>query len=84
MTDDLVCPICKQKAKPLADTVLTIGFDCPNPKHGKYHVSTTVKATAAHWNASEERWEKALKRAKEREPGGAIPIINDDDFDDYG
>ena len=29
MTDDLVCPICKQKAKPLPDTVLTIGFDSP-------------------------------------------------------
>ena len=82
MTDDLVCPICKQKAKPLPDAVLTIGFDCP--KHGKFHVSTTVKATPNNWNASEERWEKAFKRTKEREPGAAIPTIKTDDFDDYG
>ena len=28
MPDDLICPICKQKGKPIDNTVGTIGFDC--------------------------------------------------------
>jgi hypothetical protein len=82
MTDDLVCPICGTKAKPLDDTGDYTGYQCLN--HGSFRVAGTIKAPPAHNEASEKKWEKALERAKERAPGAAIPTIKDDDFDDYG
>jgi Xaa-Pro aminopeptidase len=81
MTDDLVCPICKTKAKPLDNMVYTTGFDCPT--HRRFRVAITVKATPALWNASEEKWEKALQRARDRQPNEWAPKIETSDFD-YG
>lgn len=82
MTDDLVCPICKTKAKPIDNTEGTIGFDCP--KHRRFRVTRSVFAAPAHRDASEKRWEKALQRARERDPDAWAPTIKSDDFDDYG
>jgi hypothetical protein len=84
MTDDLICPICKQKAEPIDNTVGSIGFECSNPEHGRFRVSHTVRSTAAHWNASEKKWEKALLRARSRDPDAWAAVIKDNDFDDYG
>jgi hypothetical protein len=81
MTDFLICPICKQKAKPIDSTVGTIGFDCP--KHDKFRVAHTVRSSPAHWNASEELWGNALQRARSRHPDAWAAIIKDEDFDDY-
>jgi hypothetical protein len=82
MTDFLICPICKHKAKPIGNTVGTIGFECP--KHDKFRVTNPIKATSAHWNASEERWENALHRARSRYPDAWAAIIKDEDFDEAG
>jgi hypothetical protein len=80
MTHDLTCPICKHQTKPIDNMVDTIGFDCP--KHGKFRVTSTIKAMPAHWNASEERWEIALHRARSRHPDAWAAIITDEDFDE--
>ena len=81
MTIDLICPICKQKAKPIDSAVGTIGFECP--KHDKFRVTHSVRSTPAHWNASEELWEKALERARSRHPDAWAAVIKEEDFDDY-
>ena len=82
MTDDLVCPICQTRANPIVNTVVTIGFNCP--KHGRFRVMHTTRSSPALDNASEEKWERALQRARSRHPDAWAAIIMDDDFDDYG
>jgi hypothetical protein len=81
MADELICPICEPK--PIKKPVAAFEFDCPT-RHGPFRVTGTVKATADHWNASQARWEKALERARAKQPVSRAPIIWDDDFDDYG
>jgi hypothetical protein len=78
---DTFCPICEPK--PIKKDVPEFEFDCPT-KHGPFRVTGTVKATPDHWNASQARWEKALERARAKQPVSRAPIIWDDDFDDYG
>jgi hypothetical protein len=79
---DLVCPICGTKAKPLDRISDATGFECLN--HGRFRVADAVKASPTYWNASGEKWERALLRARSRHPDAWAAIIKDDDFDDYG
>ena len=70
------CPICKSEAAPLDRTGDAEGFDCS--QHGKFKVSSTVFATRS--GATLEQWEKALRRARARQPNEWAPCIIDSDF----
>jgi hypothetical protein len=70
------CPICKSEVPALDKVGTADGFDCP--EHGRFKISSTVQITQQ--NASWDRWEAALKRARARQPNEWAPIIVDDDF----
>jgi hypothetical protein len=76
MADELICPICGEKAKPIDNKTDTTGFDCVN--HDKFYVTGTALEEDA--NRSKQEWEVALKRAKEHAEPGEWPIINSYDF----
>ena len=77
MSNGVICPICKTKAKPLDNKPDTTGFDCAT--HNKFRVTGTALKEDA--NKSRQEWEAALKRAKERAYPGERPTINSYDFD---
>jgi hypothetical protein len=59
-----ICPICKSEAADLDKVGLADGSDCPNPKHGRFKVSSTVLETPKFRDAPREDWEAALKKGK--------------------
>jgi hypothetical protein len=76
----LLCPICKSKAKALDEIGDVLGFDCPNPKHGKFKVVDTIFYLPDLLNSDAKRWEAALKGAKARTQPGEWPTIHSFDF----
>jgi hypothetical protein len=80
---DVICPICKSKAKPLDETGDAEGFDCP--KHQSFKVAESVFAVTRTKDASLEQWESALARAKQRrtDPGEEWPVIQTYDFEGF-
>jgi len=77
--DELVrCPICKVMAKRLDKIGDADGFECL--VHDRFRVSGTVLATPALRSESAHRWEDALRRARERQPGESAPTITTADF----
>jgi hypothetical protein len=72
-----ICPICKSDAHALDKIGLADGFDCLQ-QHGKFKTSSTVQITQRE--ASREKWEAALRRARTREPAAWAPVVVDDDF----
>ncbi|MGB6538907.1 MAG: hypothetical protein WBF58_23435, partial [Xanthobacteraceae bacterium] len=66
------CPICKSALPAFDNSGPADGFDCP--QHGKFKVSGT--ALAIRMDATREKWEAALKRAKARESDEWAPIIH--------
>jgi hypothetical protein len=81
MTDpanDSICPICKSEAKLLDRTGDATGFDCET--HGKFKVADTIFADRSKREATRERWEMALRTAKERTKPCEWPVIKSDDL----
>ncbi len=78
MADQVICPICKTKAKPLDKVGDFEGFECRND--GRFRVTRSVFDTPALRDAPRQKWEDALKRAKARQPGVWAPTIETDDF----
>jgi hypothetical protein len=72
------CPICKSEAKSLPRSGDHNGFDCV--QHGKFKVNGTVLVIETYMNAGREKWEAALKRAKEKAAPGEWPLITSYDF----
>jgi hypothetical protein len=77
--DEVTCPICKARAKPLDKIGDADGFECPN--NGRFRVSGSVLEDSALREASRQRWEDALRRARARQPGEWAPTIMTYDFD---
>jgi hypothetical protein len=78
MPDEVTCPICKTKAKPLDRIGDAEGFECVN--NGRFRVAGSVFASVALRDASRPRWEEALRRAKARQPDEWAPTIETYDF----
>jgi hypothetical protein len=76
---NVVCPICKSKAKPLGRTGDAEGFDCP--RHQQFKVVGTVFSLKRTEERTSDEWEKALMRAKRRTKPGEWPTIKSEDFD---
>ena len=76
----LLCPICKSKAKALDEIGDALGFNCPNPKHGKFKVVDAIFYLPDFLNSDTKRWEAALKAAKARTQPGEWPKIQSYDF----
>jgi hypothetical protein len=74
-----ICPICKSEAKLLDRTGEATGYDCP--EHGRFKVSGTILAIPAKRGVSRERWQAALRRAKQRDPTAWATLITSYDFD---
>jgi TIR domain len=77
--DELTCPIRKTRAKPLNKIGDADGFECAND--GRFRVSGTVLAAPAQREASRQRWEDALRRARARQPEEWAPTLMTYDFD---
>jgi hypothetical protein len=75
----LICPICGEKAKPLDKVGDADGFECAN--HDRFRVVGSVFAIPALRDATRQKWEDALKRAKARQLGAWAPTITTDDFE---
>jgi hypothetical protein len=80
MADELTCPICGEKAKPLDDEPGDYtSFDCE--KDGKFRVSHGVLETANLMNRPKQQWREALERAKKRQkPDRPFPTITSEEF----
>jgi hypothetical protein len=75
----LLCPICKSVVQELASTWEATGFDCETD--GKFKVANTVFAPEGHVrNYTNEQWEAALRKAKQRTKAGEWPVIIHSDF----
>jgi hypothetical protein len=74
----LLCPICKSRAQKLDRTGDATGFDCET--HGKFKVANTVFAEQRVRNYTNEQWEAALRKAKQRTKAGEWPVIKSSDF----
>jgi hypothetical protein len=79
MADKVICPICKTKAQPLDKVGDAAGFECAT--HERFRVVDSVFAIPALCEAPREKWEAALRRAKQRQPGERAPMIETYDFD---
>jgi hypothetical protein len=75
---NVICPICKLSAKQLDKIGDWEGFDCP--KHKRFKVAGSVLAVGTTAKRTPDEWEKALSRAKRRNPG-QWPLIQSEDFD---
>jgi hypothetical protein len=76
--NEVICPICKTKAQPLDKIGDADGFECAT--HERFRVVGSVFATDLR-DAPREKWEAALKKAKERQPGEWAPTITTYYFD---
>ena len=74
----LLCPICKSVAQELDRTGDATGFDCE--MDGKFKVAHTVFAEGRVRNYTNEQWEAALRKAKQRTKAGEWPVIKSSDF----
>ena len=74
----LLCPICKSVAQELDRTGDATGFDCETD--GKFKLADTVFADGRVRNYTNERWEAALRKAKQRTKAGEWPVIKSSDF----
>ena len=74
----LICPICKSVAQELDRTGDATGFDCE--MDGKFKVANTVFAEGRVRNYTNEQWEAALRKAKQRTKPGEWPVINSYDL----
>ena len=74
----LLCPICKSVAQELDRTGDATGFDCETD--GKFKVADTVFKEGRVRNYSNEQWEAALSKAKQRTKAGEWPVIRSFDF----
>ena len=74
----LLCPICKSVAQELDRTGDATGFDCE--MDGKFKVANTVFAEGRVRNYTNEQWEAALRKAKQRTKAGEWPVIKSSDF----
>lgn len=72
------CPICGSETETLDTTGDAEGFDCP--MHSQFKVAGSVLASEPTKNASREKWEAALKKARERGGPDVWPCITTDDF----
>lgn len=78
MPRPLLCPICKSPVQELDRTGDATGFDCET--HGKFKVANTVFAEQRVRNYTNEQWEAALRKAKQRTKAGEWPFIIHSDF----
>ena len=76
--EELICPICKSRAKALDKTGDATGFHCE--RHDNFKVADTIFALPSKLGASADQWETALKKAKARAKPGEWPVIHSDDF----
>jgi hypothetical protein len=74
----LLCPICNSVAQELDRTGGATGFDCE--MDGKFKVANTVFAERRVRNYTNEQWEAALRKAKQRTKPGQWPVIKSSDF----
>ena len=74
----LLCPICKSAVQELDRTGDATGFDCE--KDGKFKVANTVFAEGRVRNYTNQQWEAALRKAKQRTKPGEWPVITTIDF----
>ena len=74
----LLCPSCKSVAQELDRTGDATGFDCE--MDGKFKVANTVFAEGRVRNYTNEQWEAALRKAKQRTKPGEWPVINSYDL----
>ena len=87
MPDKAHCPICKKEAELLDEAELrsfvgvTKGYNCPNPKHGRFTVSDHVLKRQDLMKRPPGDWERALRCArKSGQPGGLTPCITEHHF----
>jgi hypothetical protein len=69
----LLCPICKSVAQELDRTGDATGFDCE--MDGKFKVANTVFAEGRVRSYTNEQWEAALRKAKQRTKPGNGPLL---------
>jgi hypothetical protein len=74
----LLCPICKSVVQEFDRTGDATGFDCETD--GKFKVTNTVFAEGRVRNYTNEQWEAALRKAKQRTKAGEWPVIKSSDF----
>ena len=65
----LLCPLCKSVAQELDRTGDATGFDCKTD--GKFKVANTVFADGRVRNYTNQQWEAALRKAKQRTRRGS-------------
>ena len=73
-----ICPICKSRALELDRTGDATGFLCAT--HEDFKVANTVFAERRTKNYTNEQWEAALRKAKQRTKPGEWPLITTNDF----
>jgi hypothetical protein len=73
------CPICKTRAEPLDKIGDTYGFECAN--HGRFRVAESIFAISRLRDAPMSDWERALARARARQPSEWAATIMESDFD---
>ena len=78
MPRPLLCPICKSAVHEFDRTGDATGFDCET--HGKFKVANTVFKDGRVKNYTNEQWEAALRKAKQRTKAGEWPVIKSSDF----
>ena len=74
----LLCPICKSAVQGLDRTGDATGYACA--KHGNFEVANTVFAEAKVKDYTEQQWEAALEKAKQRAEPDSWPLVITDDF----
>jgi hypothetical protein len=76
----LLCPICKSAVQELDRTGDATEYACP--KHGNFKVADSVFAEAKVKvkDYTEQQWEAALDKAKERTEPDSWPLVITDDF----
>jgi thiol-disulfide isomerase/thioredoxin len=74
----LICPICKSVAQEFDRTGDATGFNCE--MDGKFKVANTVFAEGRVRNYTNEQWEAALRKAKQRTKAGEWPVVKSSDF----
>ena len=80
LIDEPICPICQRKVETLDKTGDWTGYDCPG--HGRFKVVRTIFAIPSKFGALREKWEAALKQARQRQPDEWAALIRSDDLPD--